>query len=192
MEKIVYSAKNRPQRLCKMCGKCCTLAVARYSFDELKKFANCPESEAADFLSAFVAYDNLEEPRKISQQYVDLVIEKLQEQGKFKKDDPIFYRCKYIDENNCCSIYENRFGWCKRMPNHAWTLIPCGCGFEGWQFLLREQIKHNIRKLKEYLYEIETLYGDGIIPSKGITVEQMRQKIMEKIKPFERFGSMEF
>lgn len=192
MEELVYSAKNRPQRLCKQCGKCCTMALSRYSIEELTEFSACEESEASDFLSVFVPYENLEVPRKICNEYVEKVLTTLAEQNSHKENSPIFFRCKHINDDNSCAIYQNRYGWCKRMPNHGWTLVPCGCGFEGWQFLVREQIKHNIRQLKEYLYECEILYGDGEIPSKKITVAQLREKIMQKIKPFERFGSMYF
>ena len=192
MEEFIYSAKKRPQRLCKMCGKCCTVALCNRSFEELSELSITPNSEAKDFLSSFIPYKDLDIPRKISAEYVDVVLETLKAQGKYTSDSEIFYHCKYINEDNSCSIYEKRYSWCHNMPNHGWTLVPCGCGFEGWQFLVREQIKHNIRQLKEYLYECEILYGDGEIPSKKITVAQLREKIMQKIKPFERFGSMHF
>ncbi len=190
MDEIVYSAKHRPQRLCKKCGKCCTMAVCRYSKEELVQFSVCEESEASDFLDSFVPYDNLNEPQKICAEYVELVINKLIEQGKYNENEPIFYHCKYITEDNKCSIYENRYGWCMRTPNHGWTLMPNECGFAGWQFALREQIKHNVRKLKEYLYECEILYGEGIIPSENITVKELKELVMERIIPFERFGSL--
>jgi len=192
VEQIFYSAKNRPQRLCKMCGKCCTMAVCRHSIEQLTEFAACEQSEAKDFLSVFVPYKDLEEPQKISKEYVQKVINVLKKQDNFKENEPVFYRCKHINPDNSCAIYEKRYGWCHRMPNHGWTLVPDGCGFEGWQFLLREQIKHNIRCLKEYLYECEILYADGKIPTKNITVAELREKIQEKIKAFERFGSQEF
>ena len=190
MEEIIYSAKNRPQRLCKQCGKCCTMAVCKYSKEELEEFSACQESEAGDFLDAFIPYENLDEPSKISQEYVDVMVNKLKEQDKYKEGENIFYHCKYINPDNTCSIYENRYGWCKRTPNHGWTLMPSGCGFEGWQFALREQIKHNVRKIKEYIYECEVLYGEGEIPSKKITVKELKEIAMQRILKFERFGAM--
>ena len=189
-EPLVYSTKNRPQRLCKMCGKCCKLAVSKYSFDEMIEFSTDKNSEASDFLDVFVPYENLDEPRKISPEYVDIIINKLKEQDKYIENEPVFYHCKYIMPDNRCSIYEKRSNICKRCPAHAWMLMPVGCGFSGWQFGLREQIMHDVRKLKEYLYECEILYGEGEIPSKNITVAQLRDLIYSKIKPYERFGSM--
>ena len=92
--------------------------------------------------------------------------------------------------DNRCGIYEKRSDICKRCPAHAWMLMPVGCGFAGWQFALSEQIMHDVRKIKEYLYECEMIYGEGEIPSRKITVPQLRELLLSKIKPYERFGSM--
>lgn len=173
-----------------MCGLCCKLAVSQYSFEDMKFFANDKESEAGNFLDIFIPYENLDEPRAISSEYVDIVINKLKETGQYKEGEPIFYHCKYLQADNSCAIYESRSNTCKRCPAHAWMLMPVGCGFGGWQFALREQIMHDVRKLKEYLYECELLYGDGEIPARKMTVPQLRDLIYSKIKPYERFGSM--
>jgi len=190
MKEIEYSTKTRPQRLCKACGKCCTMAVCQYTKEELEQFSECKESEARDFLSVFKAYEDLEEPLKISPEYVELIVNKLKEQGIYNEQNPLFLKCKYALPGGTCSIYQNRFGWCRRTPRHAWTMMPCGCGFEGWQFGLREQIKHSVRVLKEYLYECEVIYGrDGTVPGKSITVRELKKKIESKISPYERFGA---
>ncbi len=190
MNKLEYSTKTRPQRLCKACGKCCTMAVCQYTKEELEQFSECKESEAGDFLSVFTPYKNLDIPRTISTEYVDFIVNKLKEQNKFDEKEPIFLKCKHSMPGGACAIYENRFGWCRRAPRHAWTIMPCGCGFEGWQFGLREQIKHSVRVLKEYLYECEITYGhDGIVPGKNITVRELTEKIKSKIAPYERFGA---
>ena len=130
-EPMQYSTNTRPQRLCKMCGKCCKLAVSQYSMEEMKKFSSDKESEANDFLEIFVPYENLDEPRKISSEFVDIIVAKLKEQGKYVEGEPIFYHCKYILPDNSCGIYEKRCNICKRCPAHAWMLMPTGCGFTG-------------------------------------------------------------
>ncbi len=187
---VGFSAKNRPQRLCKMCGQCCTMAVCQYTQEELKEFSSCEESEASDFLKCFEPYETLDKPKLISPKYVEIVINKLKEQGKYVEGAQIFYHCKHIGEDGKCTKYENRYGWCHRTPTHAWTLMPPDCGFRGWQFAVREQVKYNIRKLKERLYECEVLYGEGFIPSKNMSVAALRKIVNEKIKAFERFGSL--
>ena len=141
-------------------------------------------------MNVFIPYETLDKPRKISPEYVTTIINKLKENGKYKDGEPVFYHCKHIMEDNKCSVYENRYGWCKRCPAHAWMIMPDGCGFQGWQFALREQIMHDVRKIKEYLYECEILYGEGTVPDKNMTVAELRELILAKIKPYERFGSL--
>ena len=185
MEEIVYSAKNRPQRLCKQCGKCCTMAVCKYSKAELENYSSCQESEAGDFLEVFIPYENLEEPSKISSQYAETVVSKLKEQGKYKEGENIFYHCKYINSDNTCSIYENRYGWCKRTPNHGWTLMPTGCGFEGWQFALREQIKHNVECIKKQIKD--KLINEGyFIPGNDLPMQAVVDVLKIDIDRLER------
>ena len=191
MKQTLYSTNTRPQRLCKQCGLCCTMAVCRYTQEELKTFAEDKESEAGDFLSVFTPYENLDEPKKLSAEYVEVIINKLKETGKYDENEPVFLKCKHSMPGGKCAIYEKRFGWCRRAPQHAWAIMPTGCGFTGWQFGLREQIKHTVRQLKEILYKYEVLYGEhGFIPSKNMSVDELRESILKKLAPFERFGVM--
>ena len=167
------------------------MAVCQYTKEELKAFSEDKESEARDFLSVFTPYESLEEPMKLSPEYVEVIINKLKETGHYDEKQPVFLKCKHALPNNKCAIYENRFGWCRRAPRHAWSIMPTGCGFTGWQFGLREQIKHSVRQLKEILYQYEILYGEhGFIPAKNTTVDELRKKIFDKIAPYERFGVM--
>jgi len=101
-----------------------------------------------------------------------------------------FYYCPHIGDDNLCMIYETRPNCCRRAPRHGWSLMPPGCGFEGWQFEQREKHKKMIRSVKEHLYTIEKLSKDGKVPGRDITVEELKKTVEEKIKPWERFGSM--
>lgn len=63
--------------------------------------------------------------------------------------------CKYLSEDNLCSVYANRPELCKSFPSSPWEKIPDGCGYEGWLFQKREEIKQQIRKKKEDLLILE-------------------------------------
>lgn len=56
-------------------------------------------------------------------------------------------------------------------------------------FHIREKLKHDVRLLKEYLYECEIIYGNDKIPIENITVEQLKEKINEKIAPLKQYGA---
>lgn len=183
--------KSRPQHLCKTCGRCCRAITTSYTHDELKKFAEEGDDEARVFVEIFKQYPSVEEARKVVPEHIDQVLATLKQSKVVDVDKVTFYYCPHISENNLCGIYETRPECCRRAPRHGWSLMPPGCGFEGWQFEQREKHKKTIRKLKEHLYLMETLYGeDGMIPDKGITVREFKESIEKRIRAWERFGSM--
>ena len=61
--------------------------------------------------------------------------------------------------------------------------------FSNENFAIREKLKHNVRLMKEYLYECEIVYGENKIPMENITVEQLKNRINEKITPLKKFGA---
>jgi hypothetical protein len=61
-----------------------------------------------------------------------------------------------------------------KFPTSAWDKMPESCGFEGWLFKKREEIKQKIRKQKELLLLLE-------ISLKTSTLDETEQ-ITKKIK----------
>lgn len=147
--------KSRPQRLCKMCGACCKMATTPKTHKELLKEASAGNKDAQDFLKLFEPYSSTDEARKVLPQVVDNILNSIAISENPDKE-VTFYKCRYIQDNNLCGIYENRLELCDRFPSTAWAIIPPGCGFEGWLFQKREEIKKRIRKNKELKIEFET------------------------------------
>jgi Fe-S-cluster containining protein len=147
------------------------------------------EEEARVFIEIFKSFPSIEEAKKVIPEQIDNILKELSTKEGFNIDDITFYYCPHISDKNLCGIYETRPGCCRRAPRHGWSVMPPGCGFEGWQFEQREKHKKTIRILKEYLYMAETLSEDGKVPGKEMTVEELRKFIESKIKPWERFGS---
>lgn len=178
-----------PQHLCKTCGRCCKSITTSYSYEELKQLAEEGEPEAKVFIEIFKPFESIEEARKVVPEQVDQVLSTLKER-KVDTSNVTFFYCPNISDKNLCNIYETRPDCCRRAPRHGWSLMPPGCGFEGWQFEQREKHKKLIRSLKEYLYVVENLSKDGRVPGQDLTIDELRKNIEEKIKPWERFGSM--
>lgn len=185
-----FKEKDFPQYLCKTCGKCCRSITTRFSYEELKQLSEEGEEEAKVFIEIFKAFPSIEEAKKVIPEQIDNILKELSIKEDFNIDDITFYYCPHISDKNLCGIYETRPGCCRRAPRHGWSVMPPGCGFEGWQFEQREKHKKTIRILKEYLYMAETLSEDGKVPGKEMTVEELRSFIESKIKPWERFGSL--
>jgi len=179
-----------PQHLCKMCGRCCKAIVPEYSHAELEKLSQEGDDEASVFVNFFKRYDSLESAKKVVPEHIEQIIRELTHQ---KKDLDVnglnFYYCPHITNENKCSIHLKRPECCRRAPRHGWSLMPPGCGFEGWQFELRERVKKNIRSLKEYLYEKEMLIGEGQIPEQNMTVAELKKIVDQKINDWERYGA---
>jgi len=178
-----------PQYLCKNCGQCCSAITNAYTYEELKQMSEAGDSEAKVFIDIFKPFSSIEEARKAMPDKIDQIINVLKERN-FDINKVTFYYCPNLSEDNLCKIYETRPDCCRKAPRHGWSLMPPGCGFEGWQFEQREKHKKLIRSLKEYLYVVENLSQDGRVPGRDLTIDELRKNIEEKIKPWEKFGSM--
>lgn len=183
-----YLAK-RPQHLCHMCGKCCRVVTTSLSYAELKQMEQDGDKGAVDFLSLFVPYDSIESARNVDAGVVDNIINHLKSDGSFDEKEITFYGCKYLQDNNLCSRYETRLDLCKHCPSTPWSIVPPGCGFEGWLFWQREEIKQKIRKSKEELLELKLLRMRTKDENTLQKINIVEHKIQRGIDFYKKYGS---
>lgn len=183
-----YLAK-RPQHLCHMCGKCCRVVTTSLSYAELKQMEQDGDKGAVDFLSLFVPYDSIESARNVDAGVVDNIINRLKSDGSFDEKKITFYGCKYLQDNNLCSRYETRLDLCKHCPSTPWSVVPPGCGFEGWLFWQREEIKQKIRKSKEELLELKLLRMRTKNENTLQKINIVEHKIQRGIDFYKKYGS---
>lgn len=183
-----YLAK-RPQHLCHMCGKCCRMSTTSTPYEELKKLAAEGHQGAIDFLSIFVPYKSIEEARKVEPDVVDNIIKHQKEDGKYNEANLTFYGCKYLGKDNLCSRYETRLDLCKHCPSTPWSIVPPGCGFEGWLFWQREEIKKKIRLEKEELLDLKLLRLKTTNEEVLKKITLVEHKIQKSIDLYKKYGS---
>lgn len=183
-----YLAK-RPQHLCHMCGKCCRVVTTSISYAELKQMEQDGDKGAVDFLSLFVPYDSIESARNVDAGVVDNIINRLKSDGSFDENEITFYGCKYLQDDNLCSRYETRLDLCKHCPSTPWSIVPPGCGFEGWLFWQREEIKQKIRKSKEELLELKLLRMRTKDENTLQKIDIVEHKIQRGIDFYKKYGS---
>lgn len=183
-----YLAK-RPQHLCHMCGKCCRVVTTSTPYSQLQKMAKDGDKGAIDFLTLFEPYDSIESARKIDKDTVDNIINRLKIDGKFDEKEITFYGCKYLQDNNLCSRYETRLDLCKHCPSTPWSIVPPDCGFEGWLFWQREEVKQKIRKSKEELLELKLLRMQTKDEKVLKKIDDVEQKIQTGIDFYKKYGS---
>ncbi len=180
---------SRPQSLCKMCGKCCRVVTTSLPYEKLCKMRDENDSGACDFLSLFEPFDSVESARKVDEETVDNIINLLEQDGNFPDEGITFYTCKYLRDDNLCSNYENRPRLCRYCPSTPWSIVPPGCGFEGWLFWKREEVKQKIRKAKEELIELKLLKKKSINDDMLKKITTVEQKLQKNIDAYAKYGS---
>ena len=193
MEKIVDEFINsRPQRLCHMCGKCCRLAVTVKTHDELISLAQSGDEGSQDFLKLFEPYLSTNEARTASKDTVDNIIRHMTEDNIFDETKITFYKCRYIQDDNLCSIYQDRLELCDRFPSSPWAVVPPGCGFEGWLFQQREGIKQQVRKQKENLLSLEDMLKVTANEELKVKIRETIEKTKGIIELYAKYGSKDW
>ncbi|MBK8191195.1 MAG: YkgJ family cysteine cluster protein [Vampirovibrionales bacterium] len=176
---------------CHKCGRCCRSATTYAPYEELQEMAARGEAEAIEFLSIFQPYETLEDARAAVPDQVDQVLREAEHNPDLQGKKLTFYHCRYVTPEGLCGIYETRPRCCREAPAHGWSVMPPGCGFEGWQFLQREKQKRAIRDLKTSAYVIEQMSPDGkthpLRPE--TTLDELRAMVQKSIRPWKRFGA---
>lgn len=171
---------RRPQRLCKMCGKCCRVVVASIPHEQLCELAKNGDKSAVEFLELFEPYLSIDEAMKVDKEIVLNIPD---------YEHKTFYKCRFLREDNLCSRYETRLEVCKLFPSSAWAVVPPGCGFEGWLFQEREAHKKRIRKLKEDKIFYRAKLNTNITKKERILYQKLINKIDDRIKLFSKYGA---
>ncbi len=182
--------KERPKDLCKMCGRCCRCSTTAYPHSELLKLRDAGDEGACDFLELFEPYESLEEAKKVDRAIVENIVKKTADSRP--EEDYTFYRCRYIGDDNKCTIYERRKVLCDHFPSSPWAVVPVGCGYEGWLFLKREEIKQQVRKMKEELIELNLLKTKTTNLETLNKISLVEEKIIKNIEHYKKYGSLDW
>jgi len=132
---------------CKKTGSCCRLAGSEFSFEELSEKARNNDNFAKQFTGVFVPYEGIEEVKKLFPEYIDLYYKHFDEQDKI-----YFYHCKYITDDNLCSIYEFRPQICRDFPDNPLSILPSCCGYREWkdEVLVASMLLHALIEILEF------------------------------------------
>lgn len=127
-EKIQTINEKRNQYSCNRCSSCCKLASSEYSYEELKERAKNGDKFSEEFVSIFVPYKNIEEPRKIYPEYIEMLEAEVDDIRSIH-----FYYCPKLNEDGLCSDYENRPNICKDFPNNPLVSLHQKCSYLEWK-----------------------------------------------------------
>lgn len=179
-----YSLKSflerRPQRLCKMCGKCCRVVVASISHEELIEKANSGDKSSKEFLELFEPYPSVQAAMEVDEQIVKNIPD---------YQNRTFYKCRYLRDDNLCSRYETRLEVCKLFPSSPWAIFPPECGFEGWLFQEKEAHKKKIRQLKEEKIYYNAKLKTDISKKEKQLYQKLIKQIDSRINLYSKYGA---
>lgn len=154
-----YLGVTRPQ--CNRCAQCCKCASVSMTKLELERKSAAKDAFAADFLSVFEPYENIEQAALEFPVTVERSIAACEKNSsKLRPEEITFYKCKYSSENNDCLVYEDRPEFCRNYPENPFLVFHKSCAFEEWADACRKryeifEIRHD--ELKERVNEIEFL-----------------------------------
>ena len=98
--------------------------------------------------------------------------------------------CKYLEENNCTNPKKPQE--CIDYPSSAFAILPENCGYRGVIFLKLENIKRQVRKLKEEIIHYEALVETCSNQFEKKQLSKIIKSHIEKINKFLPFGSDEW
>ncbi len=145
-EKIQTIEEKRKKYTCCRCSSCCRLASSEYSYEELKQRAKNGDKFAAEFVSIFVPYKDIEEPRKIYPEYVEMLEKETEDINSIH-----FYYCPKLGADGLCTDYENRPDICRTFPNNPLISLPEKCAFSEW--------KHDVEIIALTLHALIDIIG---------------------------------
>ena len=152
--------------LCNGCGMCCRIIPVCQRNNVMVRDGLQPIDES--FLSGLVRLPN-DEAEKLNIEYVNKIRDIF--------PDAVFYSCKYISENNECTM-EKKPSVCYSFPSSPLAIVPDECGSLGEVFMKNEELKRKIRMIKEEILDYETLIDRGDKDSESY------KKIIENLKRF--------
>lgn len=180
-----FLSKERPDN-CHKCGRCCRSATSSFTHTQLRQMAESGDKDALDFLEVFTPFESIEAARKVVPEQVEQVVNAIKD-ANGDLGELTFYHCQYVTEEGLCGIYERRPKFCQSAPNSGWSIMPPGCGFEGWQFLKREHQRAEIRKLKEIHFQMAQLEKAQIAIPRDLN--ELNEEINTLLQPWETYGA---
>ncbi len=147
-------ATGVPLPKCKMQGCCCRAASPSIPFHQLLEKASKGDDFARNFFSIFVPHKDHATARQIVPGLVERTLKAAAKDKNFKDEsDVVFYQCRYIGEDNKCTIWEDRPELCRAYPDSPFMVFAPGCAFEPWA----EKVKEKFSKMQAELEELKTL-----------------------------------
>ena len=138
-----------PDTLCDQSGECCRGAAQLAPWRTLLVQAAAGDETSRDFLNQFVPYPNRVAAELGAPHAVAASLQLAAERGDVL-EDVMFYRCRYLQGQNQCLVYEDRPTLCREFPESPFGAIPSCCGYATLAKICHEKVDALRRELAYY------------------------------------------
>lgn len=140
-----------PKPQCCSQGDCCKGASPSTPVRDLWPKAAAGDEFARNFLSIFIPYATHDDARQVVPGLVDRTLTAAKKHPHFAGgEEVVFYRCRYLQTDNRCGVYEDRPQFCRDYPDTPFVVMAPGCAFEEWGQACRAKY-HGLRDQTEAL-----------------------------------------
>jgi Fe-S-cluster containining protein len=148
-----------PMPKCNQQGCCCRGASPSVPYHVLLERASNGDDFARNFFNQFVPYNTQDEVRAIMPGLVDRTLRAAEQEDCFNgPEDVVFYKCRYIGDDNKCQVYEDRPKLCRDYPDTPFIVFAPGCAYEPWAKQVKTKFKHvqeELERMKQVQAELE-------------------------------------
>ena len=86
----------------------------------------------------------------------------MKQPAEFKnpEEDIVFYHCRYLGEDNSCTVHEDRPQFCRDYPDTPYVVMAPGCAFEPWAARCKttmDEMRTEVARLKDLKDELDGL-----------------------------------
>ena len=146
--------------------------------DYCNKCGECCRSILVNFEKQILYREGIQELSEEFASYLEPV-------GKYNQ--ATICKCKFLENNLCTNTQKPQE--CKDFPSSPFAVIPEDCGYSGVIFLKLENIKRQIRKLKEEIFHYEALMQTITNKFEYNQLKKIVETHKLKIKKYRDYGS---
>ncbi len=138
---------NLPKPKCCGTGDCCKGVSPSKPFYTLWQKAAQGDEFARNFFSIMQPYASHNEAKIASPEVVERTLASAKKLASFPNDsnDVVFYKCRYLQADNRCSVHEDRPQFCRDYPDTPFIVMAPNCAYVPWA----KACKGRYAKLKE-------------------------------------------
>lgn len=178
--------------MCSTCGQCCKCASPSTAAHNLLQKAAEGNEFARDFFNLFTPYESVDEAKKLFPHTVERSFAASEKSdSQVLPQDVVFYKCRYLSDDNKCTVYEDRSQLCRDYPDSPFLVFAKGCSYEEWSVTCRKkyaELQSQLKDLHQKKKELDLLKRLKQVESKVNALSKCSDESYKFITLFPEIG----